>query len=92
VGFALIQRESIPWAIYKLGDRLLHIHARDGDGLSDYLRPVGAGVLDWEGIVRALKDVGYQGFISMEWPRGPDSRNQARQALEHLREQIARLE
>jgi sugar phosphate isomerase/epimerase len=92
IGFSFIQRESIPWAIHKLGDRLFHIHARDGDGLSDYLRPVGAGILDWEGIVRALKDVGYQGFVSMEWPRGPESRSQARQALEHLREQIARLE
>jgi sugar phosphate isomerase/epimerase len=91
VGFSFIQRESIPWAIYKLKDRLFHVHARDGDGLSDYLQPVGAGILDWQGIVRALHEVGYQGFISMEWPRRQDNRTQARSALEHLREQIARM-
>jgi sugar phosphate isomerase/epimerase len=91
VGFAFIQREAIPWAIHKLRDRLFHIHARDGDGFGDYLQPVGAGILDWEGIVEALRDVGYDGFISMEWPRRPDNGSRAREALGHLREQIARL-
>jgi sugar phosphate isomerase/epimerase len=90
VGFAFNQRESIPWAIYKLKDRLFHLHARDGDGLGDYLRPVGDGILDWRGIARALKQVGYEDFISLEWPRYPENRRYAKESLDLLREQLAR--
>lgn len=61
-----IQREYIPWSIAKLRDKLLHVHARDGDGLHAYSLPPGEGILDWEGIFDALRGIGYDGFVSFE--------------------------
>lgn len=61
-----IQREYLPWSVYKLSDKLLHVHARDGDGLHCYSLPPGEGIIDWPGLVQALRDVGYDGFISLE--------------------------
>ena len=61
-----IQREYLPWSVYKLGDRLLHVHARDGDGLITYRLPPGMGVIDWHGLIEALRDVGYDGALSLE--------------------------
>lgn len=62
----LVQREYLPWSIYKLRDRIKHVHLRDGDGLLCYSLPPGMGIIDWNGVVRALKEVGYQGFLSFE--------------------------
>lgn len=92
IGWAFVQREDIPWAICKLEGKLFHIHARDGDGLACYTLPVGYGTLDWEGILRALKAVKYDGFISLEWSRHADGRRNAKQGLEFMREMIAQVE
>jgi sugar phosphate isomerase/epimerase len=62
----LMQRESLPWSVYKLGNRILNVHARDGDGLVCYSLPPGRGIVDWNGFIRALRSVGYDGFLSIE--------------------------
>ena len=62
----LVQREYLPWSIYKLRDKIKHVHLRDGDGLLCYSLPPGMGIIDWNDVVRALKAVGYQGFLSFE--------------------------
>lgn len=62
----LVQREYLPWSIYKLGDKIRHVHLRDGDGMSCYSLPPGMGIIDWNGVVRTLKEVGYDGFLSFE--------------------------
>lgn len=62
----LVQREYLPWSIYKLGDKIRHVHLRDGDGLLCYSLPPGMGIIDWNGVVRALKEVGYDGCLSFE--------------------------
>ncbi len=62
----LVQREYLPWSIYKLGDKIKHVHLRDGDGLLCYSLPPGMGIIDWNGVVRALKEVGYTGYLSFE--------------------------
>lgn len=49
-----------------LGARILHSHLRDGDGLLTYALPPGRGIIDWNGFVRALKETGYRGFLSIE--------------------------
>jgi len=63
---AAVQREYPPLSIYKLGDRILHVHARDADGALNYSLPPGMGVLDWPEIVRALRAINYAGFVSIE--------------------------
>lgn len=62
----LIQREYLPWSILKLGKKIFHVHMRDGDGLALYQKAVGQGIIDWPEVVRALKKVGFDGYLSLE--------------------------
>lgn len=62
----LVQREYLPWSVYKLGDKIKHVHLRDGDGMLCYSLPPSMGIIDWNGFVRALKEIGYNGFLSFE--------------------------
>ena len=91
VAWQFIQREYIPWSIYKLKERIFHVHARDGDGMSCYSLPVGQGIIDWHGVVRALKDVGYDGFLSLEMGRYEDPRRWRKYSLDYLRAVIAEV-
>jgi sugar phosphate isomerase/epimerase len=61
-----LQREYLPMSILKLGDRIAHVHCRDGDGLLNYGLPPGQGIIDWRGVLRALRDVGFDGFLTLE--------------------------
>jgi sugar phosphate isomerase/epimerase len=63
---AAIHREYPPVSIHKLGSRILHVHARDGDGLLNYSLPAGTGILDWPSILGSLRQVGFDGFVSVE--------------------------
>jgi sugar phosphate isomerase/epimerase len=49
------------------GDRLKHVHLSDNRGGGDDLHlPLGAGTIDWRGVVRGLKEVGYDGTVTLE--------------------------
>jgi sugar phosphate isomerase/epimerase len=49
------------------GDRLAHVHVSDNRGGTDDLHlPLGAGFIDWRAAVRALKDFGYDGTVTLE--------------------------
>jgi len=91
VAWQFLQREYIPWSIYKLRSRIFHVHVRDGDGLAAYNLPIGAGILDWDGIVAALRDVGYDGYLSLEIGRYAEPRRYAKESLDYLRDVIARV-
>ena len=52
--------------IEKAGSRILHVHAHDNDGRSDLHLPVGAGRIDWPGVLSALRSVGYEGTVTLE--------------------------
>lgn len=82
---AFIQREILPWAVHKYGGRLTHVRACDGDGLACYNLPVGAGICDWAGILEALCEIGYDGYISFEWLNDADKEENVREALEYLK-------
>lgn len=52
--------------VYRLADRIFHCHFSDNDGVTNaHWRP-GKGKIDWEAVMRALKDVGFDGVISIE--------------------------
>lgn len=54
-------------AAYELGDRVLHCHFSDNDGASNaHWRP-GKGKIDWAATLVALRDVGFDGVISLEF-------------------------
>jgi sugar phosphate isomerase/epimerase len=62
----MVQREYLPWSVYKLQNRIRHVHLRDCDGMSCYQIPPGMGIIDWNSFVRALKEVGFDGTLSFE--------------------------
>lgn len=86
--WAYLQREYVPWAIHRYGDRLYHVHMRDGDGLAAYNLPVGFGNMDWTETIRALKAIRFEGFLSLEWAHDSRARENAAMALAFLRELI----
>jgi sugar phosphate isomerase/epimerase len=65
-GWTLLQREYPPVAVHKVGRRLRNLHMRDIDGQMRSFVPAGEGVMDFQGIADALKQTGFQGFLSLE--------------------------
>ncbi len=54
-------------AIYRLADRLWHCDFSDNDGTTNmHFRP-GKGRIDWASSMVALKDIGYEGVVSLEF-------------------------
>lgn len=52
--------------VYQLGKRIFHCHFSDNDGLTNVHWRPGKGKIDWEALLKALKDVGFDGVISIE--------------------------
>lgn len=79
----LYRREIISDYVYEMGENLAHIHISDNDRL-----PPGAGYGDFEGMMDALLDTGYEGWLTMETgfhERGIEVDKDARVSLEYLR-------
>ena len=88
-GWQFMQREYLPMSVYKLGRKIFHVHAKDSDGLLNYALPPGQGIIDWDILVEALHDVGFDGFLSFELGRYTDPRRWLKQACEYLEGIIA---
>jgi sugar phosphate isomerase/epimerase len=82
--FHAFYRHEVPTDyVYEMGKDLKHIHISDNDRL-----PPGKGVGDWLSLVQALKDVEYDGYLTMETgfhQRGIEPDYDARQAYEFLK-------
>jgi sugar phosphate isomerase/epimerase len=90
-GWTLLQREYPPLAIHKVGRHLMNVHMRDIDGTMRLFPPFGRGVMDVEAIVKALKDVGFNGFASIEQdqhPGDPDIKDTCREYLRIMRKYL----
>lgn len=48
------------------GDRLTHVHLKDFDQATGKFTPLGQGALDFERIIGALRDCGYDGWAMVE--------------------------
>lgn len=83
-GYPLALREYLPVTISKLGNKIFHIHIRDGDGLLCYNLPAGQGIIDWEGVIDALRKINYQGFLSLELTRYREGKKYASIAKSYL--------
>jgi len=70
----IIQRGDIPEvALHILRDHIYSVHFSDNDGLmgrrNSYLSQhltLGKGKVDWEGVLKTLKTIGYDGFLMLE--------------------------
>jgi D-psicose/D-tagatose/L-ribulose 3-epimerase len=54
--------------IRELGSHLIATHISDNDGSGDQHRTPGNGSIDWPAVVRALREVGYDGLFNLEIP------------------------
>ena len=53
-------------------DLLAALHVHDNFGIKDEHNIPGNGIIDWDGFVKALVDIGYDGVFSLEtaiWDR-----------------------
>lgn len=73
--FQLYQTD-LSWVTRRLGKLIMHTHIKDAvgkAGLSSHMREdisyaiVGEGAIDWKGWLNAMKDIGYQGYMSFEF-------------------------
>lgn len=89
IGWVAVQREYPPVAIHKVRKQLLHLHARDIDGLMRSFPHIGQGVMDLRGVVEALRQVGYAGAISLEQDKHPgDMKETCRRYVRVMREYL----
>ncbi|MEW6238806.1 MAG: sugar phosphate isomerase/epimerase [Candidatus Omnitrophota bacterium] len=72
IGWIQLQREYPPFAIHKVKHHLRHVHIRDIDAQGLIFVGIGEGVMDYPGVVEALKKIGYTGFLSFEQDGVPD--------------------
>lgn len=80
---ALYRHEVSSDYVHRMGQHLIHFHAADRDRM-----PPGHGVVDWLGVMQALKDAHYQGHVTMEIgfnTRAADPDWYAREALTYLK-------
>jgi sugar phosphate isomerase/epimerase len=52
--------------IRELHARLSHLHIHDNDGLRDLHLPPGTGCIEWPAVAAALREVGYDGTVTVE--------------------------
>jgi sugar phosphate isomerase/epimerase len=78
---ANIEEVDIAAAISAAGRHIGHVHFVDSNR-----RPAGCGHIDYAPIVAALREIGYDGYLSAEALPWPDSEGAARQTMKVFRE------
>lgn len=86
----LIQREFLPMSVRKLGKKIKHFHLRDGDAMFSYSLPCGAGVIDWEGLLKTIKDIGFDGTLSFEMGGYADTED-TRKYIQESKDYLTRI-
>lgn len=80
---ALYRNEVCSDYVYDMAEHLQHVHFADTDRL-----PPGEGACDWHGVMQALKNIRFDGHITMEIgfnTRAADPDRYARSALNYLK-------
>jgi len=79
--------------VYDLAGFIVHTHAKDGIGPGPRRGevPLGEGEVPWPSYLRALKEIGYQGYLTIEREVGEDPAADIVTAAKFLREQLAKL-
>lgn len=88
VGHSQVIGESIPDAVKLLNDRIWNLHVEDIPGRKHYHMIPGQGTLDWQGLKRALIEVNYQRFLTVElythWQNPQEAADQSYQFLSRI--------
>ena len=71
--------------IEMFGDRIGHLHVSDNFGKEDQHLPIGAGIIDFSRVVKALKRVGYNDTITLEvFSRDRDYLKMSKKKMEEM--------
>ena len=90
--FAVGLPEDYIHAIHRLGKRIKHVHFCDSDKVSSELHfAPGTGCLDLEGIVEALKTIGFEGTVMLDLWLYPLPELGSRMGVPYTRKVMARL-
>jgi sugar phosphate isomerase/epimerase len=74
--------------VYEVGERIFHTHFSDNDGTSNaHWRP-GKGKIDWKSVLQALRDVKYDGVISIELEDVPGVASRGQASTEALDREV----
>lgn len=65
-GHLFVQKEILPIAAEKLGERIFLVHLSDNDGVIDNHWAPGKGNIAWESILQAFKKIGYDGYLNID--------------------------
>jgi len=65
-GHLNLSGEDTERVIQNLGDHLLQVHVNDNDGKQQQNAIPGEGTYDFQHLIRLLRTVGYEGFLSLE--------------------------
>ena len=65
-GHIFFQKEDLPVMIEKAGEKIFGTHICDNDGSIDDHWALGEGKIDWTGVLKAFKKIGYQGSLDIE--------------------------
>jgi len=72
---------------------IVHTHAKDavGQGPEQGEAPLGKGIVPWGDYLKALQDIGYDGYLTIERETGDDPAEDIATAVTFLRKQLALL-
>jgi sugar phosphate isomerase/epimerase len=78
---------------YDLGDFIVHTHAKDGNGPGPKRGevPLGEGEVPWRRYLKALEDIGFEGYLTIEREVGEDPAADIVVAADFLRKELAAL-
>jgi sugar phosphate isomerase/epimerase len=79
---------SLSEAVHVFGDRLADVHVHDATLEKDYREathlPIGRGTVDFRSLIKLLRDVGYDGWLTLEIRGTEEEIEESRKRLEDL--------
>ena len=91
--FVMVAGQDPVEAVYILKDYIVHTHAKDGIKLENGYQelPLGTGGVPFPAYLAALKEIGYDGFLTIERECGEDRYGDIKTAVDFLKETLAKV-
>ncbi len=77
--------------VYVLKDYILHTHAKDGRHLPKGEMRIGDGEVDFDRYLKALQEIGYNGYLTIEREAGTDRENDIKYEKDFIEEKLNAL-
>ena len=92
----MVAKDDPVAGVYELKDYIVHTHAKDGIVTAEnnwgWLEvPLGKGGVDFDNYLKALNDIGYKGYLTIEREVGDTPADDILLAFKFLEEKLAKL-